>query len=437
MKKSCFTVCMAILLGLLLAGCGKDEKQEVTPTTSVTETPTVTSTPEVTPTPTLSAEEQQWQQVAEDLMSDRFDLTNALMTDGLKDLCANYFKLGVGLTGSGASNAAVLSKEYMAVTKKHFNSVTLTNLMKPAHLLDQKGSQKSEDGMPAVKFDAVIPTLDWCKENGVSMRGHTLVWHTQTPDWFFKEGYTSEGALVDRDTMLKRMDSYIGQVLTFCQTNYPGVLYCWDVVNEAVDPDAGDPNSFYNCRMTNGDERNYWYYTIGNDYVEQAFIVARKYAAEGVKLFYNDYNTYETKKRQCIYDLCKYLADRGLIDGIGMQGYWGTSYPQLSAIENTIKKYAELGLEIQITELTVDIDDLSEKSLEAQAARYAMLFFTFQDLDTQGGGPANITAVTLFGLMDGYVFYANDDSTSRLFDTNLQPKPAFDKVQAILRTLYQ
>lgn len=433
---------MLLLCALVCAGCEKvgEDGATLTPTvtSAPTETaePTATATPEVTPTEAPTEEELYWMGVAEELKSERFDLTEALVTDSLKELCQDYFMLGVGLTGSGRNNVATHSKEYMTVTAKHFNSVTLTNLMKPAHLLDRKGSEASADGMPAVDFSGVDETLAWCMENGVQMRGHTLVWHTQTPGWFFREGYKDDGALVDRETMLARLDSYVNQVLTYCQTNYPGVVYCWDVVNEAVDPSNGDPTSFYHCRTENAGEPNLWYSTIGNDYVEQAFIIARKYAAEGVKLFYNDYNTYETEKRGYIYALCEDLAKKGLIDGIGMQGYWGTTYPSLATLESTLKTYAKLGLEIHITEMSISIDDLSAENLEDQARRYAMIFFTLQGMDTQGGGPANITSVTLFGLMDGYVFYTDDSTTSRLFDTNLKPKPAFDKVQDMLRTLY-
>lgn len=71
------------------------------------------------------------------------------------------------------------------------------------------------------------------------MRGHTLVWHTQAPEWFFREGYEENEPYVDKETMLMRMESYIAQLMTHVQDEYPGVVYCWDVVNEAVDPDRG------------------------------------------------------------------------------------------------------------------------------------------------------------------------------------------------------
>lgn len=445
-----------VVAACLLVGCASQQepdKGDVTPpaqqegTPSPTEaapeaTATVTPAPTATPVPDEPSEEDiYWQEVLDSFSGSRYDLTAALTGKGLKDLCSGYFKLGVGLTGSSYNNLAIHSDEYMAVSKKHFNSVTLTNLFKPSYILDQTQSKKNAaegNGEPALEFMSVEEVLQWCMDNGVQMRGHTIVWHTQTPDWYFREGYNADGAYVDRETMLFRLDSYTRQIMTYCQENFPGVVYCWDVVNEAVDPGNGDPNSFYRCRMENDGTPNQWYHVVGDDYVEQAFRIARKYAADGVSLFYNDYGTYDTKKREYIYNLCKALADEGLIDGIGMQAYWGAGNPSIPVIETTIKKYAELGLEIQITEMSISIDENTAAEFEKQAKRYASIFYMLSYLDTEGGGPANITSVTLFGLMDGYVFYGDSDTTNtRLFDKNFQPKPAFNETKKMLEIAYK
>ncbi len=391
--------------------------------------------------PSTYTADPEWLATLDEFADSPFDLTAALSSPSLKDLCADYFKLGAAIYGSGISNCAINSPEYMIVLKKHFNSTTLTNLMKPVYVLNQTQSmQNAAQGIedPVLNFDNCIDTLQWCMDNGVKLRGHTLVWHTQTPDWFFREGYKNDGALVDRETMLYRLESFIRQYLTFVQDNYPGVVYCWDVVNEAVEPSAaGDPNSFFYCRTAHGDgEQNLWYKVLGQDYVEMAFTYARKYAAEGVALFYNDYNAYDPKKADNIYKLCEYLNSKGLIDGIGMQGYWGISYPGLGTIASAINKYAELGLEIQITELSIGVDNNTAAGYEAQGVRYASVMRLLQSLDTAGGGKANITAVTFFGLMDGFMLYTNDTNTSRLFDSGLQPKPAFNYILETFEMFY-
>jgi len=442
--KGLFVVCM----GCLLAGCAA-EKQDVPVTPDVTaeaeatETPvpTATAAPTATPVPANVPEVDTayWQGVLDTFADSDYDLSSTLLIPALKDRCNGYFKLGVGLTGYALENMAIQSEEYMAMVKKHFNSCTLTNLMKPVYMLDQAGSMANAaagNEEPALTFTGVDEVLQWCVDNDVQMRGHTLVWHTQTPDWYFREGYTDDGAYVDRETMLLRLDSYIRQMMTYCQDKYPGAIYCWDVVNEAVDEVNGDKDSFYFCRTECDGQPNPWYAVVGDDYVEQAFRSARKYAAEGVKLFYNDFSTIYTVKRDAIYRLCEHLANEGLIDGIGMQGYWTGA--KASLVETAIKKFAQLGLEIQITELSIDAADLSESELKKQADSYGSIFYTLSYLDEQGGGPANITSVTLFGLQDGFVMYnGTDTTTSRILDKDFQPKPVFGRLERIMENTYK
>lgn len=386
----------------------------------------------------VDEDELYWQEVLDSFSDSTFDLTAALTEPALKNLCSDFFTLGVGINGSSMENQTLNMPEYMAVAKKHFNSCTMTNLMKSVYLLDQAASIQSAsegDGSPVLTFETIDPTLEWCMQNDMKMRGHTLVWHTQTPDWFFRENYDSNADYVEKETMLFRMESYIKQLMTHVQDNYPGVVYCWDVVNEAVDPGKGDRNSAFLCRTENDGTPNPWYVTIGEDYVEMAFTYARKYAADGVKLFYNDFNTYQTEKRDAIYTLCSSLKEKGLIDGIGMQGYWGVTSPTIGVLELTIKKFAELELEIQITELSVSVTEEDDASFKKQGDRYGQIFMSLKALDTAGGGKANITNVTFFGLIDHY--RPGDTTNSRLFDGGFQPKPAFESVRNIMKTLYQ
>ena len=161
----------------------------------------------------------------------------ALGEDSLKDLCSDYFKLGCGIYGYNMETNAINHKEYMEVAKKHFNSCTLTNLMKPVYVLSEYDSIdnfESGNSEPVLNFQVIEDTLKWCKENNVQMRGHTLVWHTQAPRWFFCQGYDSSNNLVGREEMIERLDSFTKQYMGYVQEKFPGVVYCWDVVNEAV-----------------------------------------------------------------------------------------------------------------------------------------------------------------------------------------------------------
>ena len=371
--------------------------------------------------------------------SESFDLTKALSEPSLKDLCSDYFKLGFGIYGYNKQTNAINLPEYMEVGKKHFNSCTLTNLMKPVYILNEKKSQsniKKGNNEPALNYNLIEETLKWCQENNVQMRGHTLVWHSQTPLWFFCEEFDSSKDYVSREVMIERLDSFTKQYMDYVQTNYPGVVYCWDVVNEAVDPVKGDSSTDFMCRKENDNIDNYWYYTIGNDYPEVAFKIARKYAAEGVKLFYNDYGTVDRKKRECIYNLCKNLKDKGLIDGVGMQGYWDVKNPSLAEIKEAIELYASLEIEIQLTEWSIPAREETEKGFNEQAERYASVFRLLKQLDTNGGGNANITCVSFFGVMDGYTLYGNDKTNSRLFDKDFQPKHVFYSIRDTFETWY-
>lgn len=344
----------------------------------------------------------------------------------LKDVFADYFKIGCGLNGAVLNSSAITKPQVMALAKQEFSSATMTNLMKPVYVLNhQKCMENYAAGKtePVLSYENIDQTLKFCMENNLPVRGHTLVWHTQTPDWFFKAGYKSDGKLVDRKEMIGRMESFIRQYMTYVQETYPNTVYCWDVVNECVDPGEGDENSMFKCRMKNDNGPVLWYDTIGADYPELAFKFARQYAAPGVKLFYNDYGTINPEKLMCIYNLCSDLKNKNLIDGIGLQGYWDLKNPTLSQIEEAINIYAELGLEIQLTEWSISAKDNTDAGFNEQAERYASVFKLLQKLDTQGGGKANITCVSGFGVIDG--FNPGDTTNSRWFNNNCEPKPVY------------
>lgn len=386
----------------------------------------------------MTADEIDLSIVPEELRNSEYDLRKALYVTPLKDVYKDYFTIGFGINGSNLEYSSVNSPEMNAIAARHFNSTTYTNLMKPCYLLDQEGCKANLSygyPEPALHFGNVAAGLKWCQDNGIKMRGHTLVWHTQVPDWFFREGYDDNGAYVDKATMLIRLESYIKQVLEFVQTNYPDVIYCWDVVNEAVESRYGyyDENSFFQVR-THWDvdgvkTENPWYKIIGEEYVEKTFEFARKYADPDVKLFYNDYNTFVTNKNIAIYNLAEYLQQKGLIDGIGMQSYYDLTNPKFitgkDCVYDAILRFAKLGLEIHLTELSLKCDTIDEANYEKQAERYKQLFTMLLSVDSDNGGPANITNVTFFGLMDQYMFYENNTESTRLFDGKLQPKPCY------------
>lgn len=332
----------------------------------------------------------------------------------LKEAFAEDFTVGVAVN-MGALN----DSDRMSFVCSHFNSITMENEMKPDSLLDGAASEKSSDGMPEINTKKLDQILSRAKENNIPLRGHTLVWHNQTPDWFFSKDYEPSKGLAGKDEMRKRMEAYIKKVLTYCQENYPGVVYAWDVVNEAMADEGG-------CRT-----KSRWYDIYGDEsYIEDAFTFARKYADPEVKLFYNDYNEYMPAKREMITATVKKLKEKGVLDGVGMQSHWDMDYPTTDLIDAALEKYGAIeGLEIQLTEIDMHNTDDSEEGLRAQADRYKQFFQTILQADRTG--KANITNVTFWGVTDEDSWLTNfkgETSYPLLFQGEMEKKPCYDSI---------
>ena len=436
LKKQLFVIAGLAITTVALCACGeKKTSTQATPSQSaeVVSQAAITDEAYATAVPGVPSE----------LKDSKYDLTKVLTEPALKDVFHKCFKVGVANNGSALETQSIRSKELAAIMKYDFNSMTFSNLMKPCYLLDEtacKQNGKKGDDSVVVNFDSCKEGLDFAKANGIGVRGHVLIWHNQTPSWFFCKNYDENKGYVDKETMLKRMESYIKQVMEFTQTNYPGVIYAWDVVNEAVETTQGDYDEstgwMTRSRFNGGD--NMWYATVGPEYVEKAFTYARQYAADGVKLFYNDYNTFDSTKRDAICKLLQPLKQKGLVDGIGMQSAMDLNYPSIKtgigSVKDAIAAYAQLGLEIHMSEITMRCPDDSASSVKKQAERYEELFQVILAMDSDNGGPANITNVTFFGLMDNYLMYPDDEQYYWLLDNKLQPKESFYSIQNAWKT---
>lgn len=323
----------------------------------------------------------------------------------LKEAYADLFRIGM------AVSPTILGKpDYNALIKAQFNSITCENDMKPDAIIDIYKSKKDPDTYreaPAMKFDHLKTELNFAKENGMTVRGHTLVWHSQTPEGLFYVEYDKSGELADRELMLKRMENYIKGVMEWTTENYPGLISAWDVVNEAAD-DAG------------GMRQSLWYKTVGEDYIQKAFEFARKYAPEGVKLFYNDYNSFQKKKQEDILAFLKPIAEAGNIDGVGMQSHVGT-WMNINEYANALQRYHdELGVEINITELDIGADK-SDNWEEKQGKCFGDFMAKIIELRKSG---VPITSLTLWGISDSLSWKASDRPL--VFRDDLSRKPAFD-----------
>ena len=310
----------------------------------------------------------------------------------LAKLAAQHgFKLGTVVNYTNVTT----NDNYKNLVKYHFNSLTAGNEFKAYSLLDQAKSAQSKDGMPVMNYEKADAIISFAKENGIQMRGHVLVWHAYMCDWFFREGYDTSKKYVSKAVMQKRLQYYIKEVITHFEKKYPGVIYCWDVVNEAVaDQNVGNDNR--NLRKD-----NQFYKILGSDYVEQSFLYAKNTVDElgaDIKLYYNDYNSFYKSKREEIVNLVKsinsYAKDakgntRKLCDGVGMQGYIGGYGTQngcmneqnISDIKKSIETYAALGCEVQVTEMAVRNYMGTAAMKKKHAAFYKKLFQMFVDVN--------------------------------------------------------
>lgn len=298
-----------------------------------------------------------------------------------------------------------------AINKRHFNAVTAENAMKWESMQPAPGQ---------FSFRAADDLVDYAEKNDMAVTGHTLVWHSQTPDWVFQDEKQNE---LSREALIERMREHIHTVVG----RYRGRIASWDVVNEVVEL---DPKT-----QTWGLRDSKWLQIIGDDYIELAFRFAHEADPEA-RLLYNDYSATEPGKRDAIYALAQELLAKGVpIHGIGMQGHWDLTYPPVEQVRLAIEKYASLGLNVSITEMDVSVYSWNDRSnryqsglpeavAEEQARVYGDYFQLFQEYSDV------IDRVTFWGVRDNHSWKNDYPVPGRpdyplLFDERGEPKWSF------------
>lgn len=374
-------------------------------------------------------------------------IMSAAFSNGLKDGAEKYgFKMGAGISHDTAMNVDVLD-----VLETDFNSITATNEFKAYSLVNRVLSANSKDGMPVNDYSKADKMCMAAEMIGCQIRGHVLVWDAYMPDWFFRKNYDPKAAFVDKKTMCRRLEHYIDDVITHFETEYPGLIYCWDVVNEAVADSYNEAASGDSARIrkTRGGNTNLFYEVIGRDYVQLAFKYARNTVnrlGADIKLYYNDYNTYQYGKKEAIKNLIVELnSEEKLCDGVGMQGYIGGYGSQngcmnsndIRSIKTAILDYASLGVEVQITEMAVRNYQSDSATTKLHASFYQSLFDMLKTINTEESKP--LTAVTIWGLCDdpylpktNYSYKMNGPYCG-LYDNDWKPKESYKRVMKSLK----
>lgn len=308
-----------------------------------------------------------------------------------------------------AVSPAELYGERAALLSKHYTSLT------PGNALKWDATEPSEGEF---RFTDADPIIGFAQDHGMAVRGHTLVWHNQTPSWVFQDADDEPMTPTpgNKALLLDRLETHIRGVMG----RYGDAIDTWDVVNEVIDPAQPD-----------GLRRSPWYEIAGLDYIRTAFRVAHEVDPDAT-LVINDYNTNVPAKRDALYDVVSGLLDEGVpVHGVGHQMHVNVEWPSAGETGAMLEKFAPLGLEQQITEMDVSIYTSGDESfpsppeerLLAQAHKYREMFDLFARYAEQG----EVTSVTLWGLSDDTTWLdrPDRDDAPLLFDDDLQAKPAY------------
>ncbi len=338
----------------------------------------------------------------------------------LSDAFEGKFYIGTALSEKQLLN----DSPDLNVVKKNFNAIVAENCMKSEEIQPLEG---------IFDFAAADKFVEFGKQNNMFITGHTLIWHSQAPDWFFTD---SLGNDVSREVMIDRMRKHIHTVVS----RYKGIIKGWDVVNEAILDDGTYRNSKF-------------FQIIGEDFIKLAFQFAHE-ADPDAELYYNDYSMAESGKRKGVVNMVKNLQLQGIrIDGIGMQSHIGLDFPKVREFEASIKAFESLGVKVMITELDLtvipspdwnagaevstrfeykdqlnpykeELPDSVRLAFENRYMEFFQLFLKYQQC---------ISRVTLWGVNDNQTWRNNWPIPGRtdyplLFDRKNQAKPVVNKL---------
>ncbi len=335
------------------------------------------------------------------------------MPGGMKDSYKDYFAIGVAVNQRNVSNP-----DQIALIKKEFNSITAENDMKPGEIHPKEGVWNWERADKIANF---------CRENGIKLRGHCLCWHSQFADWMFTD---KKGKPVKKEVFYERLREHIHTVVN----RYKDIVYAWDAVSYT----HADDGRSWPGREQSPYRQSRHFQLCGDEFIAKAFQFARE-ADPNALLFYNDYSCVDEGKRERIYNMVKKMKDAGVpIDGIGMQGHYNIYFPSEEQLEKAIVRFKELVNHIHITELDLRMNQEMGGQLQGfsrgeakpipaymntlQTDQYARLFKVFRKHKDV------IDCVTFWNLGDRDSWLGvNNHPLS--FDENYRPKACYRAIR--------
>jgi endo-1,4-beta-xylanase len=343
----------------------------------------------------------------------------------LRELFNGKFHIGTAMNGRQITGNDERGVELITT---HFNSIVAENVMKSGPIQPEEGE---------FMFDLPDQFVEFGEKHGMQIIGHTLIWHSQAPKWFFTD---ENGNDVSKEVLKERMETHIKTVVG----RYKGRVHGWDVVNEAVLDDGAYRDSKF-------------YKILGEEFIHLAFQFAHE-ADPDAELYYNDYSMSNPGKREGVVKMVKGLQEKGLkIDGIGMQGHVGLEYPAIEEFEKSIQAFADLGVSVMVTEMDISVlpsprgdagaeltdteayqeklnpytESLPEDVETAFTERYLEFFKLFLKHEDK------ISRVTTWGVADHHSWKNNWPVRGRtdyplLFDRDYQPKPIVNALGELL-----
>ena len=386
--------------------------------------------------------------------------------------------LGTGsIAGTAIMSSEITDDTLMTLVKKHFNAVTLGNELKPDALFNYQIGQSVEyttitfqgkelkvpvvndknENLDFSRADAMLDKiLEWNAANSnnkIRVRGHVLVWHSQTPEWFFHEDYNVAESYVDKETMNRRLEWFISSVFDHyfgkaANGKYDGLFYGWDVVNEAVngntyrdDEVTSDASDTSTSDTRHGSNSMWWRVYHSNEFIINAFKYANKYAPANVELYYNDFGETDNTKCEGIVKLINDVKDAEgtRLDAFGMQAHYNVDGFSAAQFKSVAKQYAQAAGKVQLTELDFKASSTYDGTAATKESEYTKMAYCHKNLyeaiKALKAEGTNVSGLTVWGVIEPNSWLHSQSDLGGgasgsaqcplLFDGNYKAKPAY------------
>lgn len=379
------------------------------------------------------------------------------------------------IAGTAIMLSEISDDTLMELVEKHFNAVTFGNELKPDALFNYQIDGNSVptktitfegeelqvpvvndagDSLDFSRADAMADKiLEWNNahpDQKIRIRGHVLVWHSQTQEWFFHENYDITKPYVNKETMNRRLEWFISSVFDHyfgeaANGKYDGLFYGWDVVNEAVIGNTYRTDKVSAAEslseIRHGNNSSWWHVYESNEFIINAFKYANKYAPANVELYYNDFGETDNTKCEGIVKLINDVksAEGTRLDALGMQAHYNVDGFSAAQFKSVAKKYAQAAGKVQLTELDFKASSTYDGTAATKESEYTKMAYCHKNLyeaiKALKAEGANVSGITVWGVIEPNSWLHSQSNLGGgasgsaqcplLFDGNYKAKPAY------------